>query len=147
MGCCLVPIFDIQRIFVTNISRHFRQYLIKALYSIDVKATHKVQIHVCTLFQNYNFVQIYIPHFIKEVNEKIHFVLKLQIHKNPLKTTQTVSSSLLISKEKHAIINDLKLMLQIGFTLRRRNFVSSSWMVRLRISDRKFVIHTTEMIL
>ena len=34
-----------------------------------------------------------------------------------------------------------------GFTLRMWNFVSSSWFERLRISDRKFVNHTTEMIL
>ena len=39
------------------------------------------------------------------------------------------------------------LKLQIGFTLRMRNCVSSSWFERLRISDRKFVNHTTEMIL
>ena len=39
------------------------------------------------------------------------------------------------------------LRLQIGFTLRMRNCVSSSWFERLRISDRKFVNHTTEMIL
>ena len=34
-----------------------------------------------------------------------------------------------------------------GFTLRMWNYVSSSWFERLRISDRKFVNHTTEMIL
>ena len=34
-----------------------------------------------------------------------------------------------------------------GLTLRIRNYVSSSWFDRLRISDRKFVNHTTEMIL
>ena len=34
-----------------------------------------------------------------------------------------------------------------GFTLRMWNFVSSSWFERLWISDRKFVNHTTEMIL
>ena len=39
------------------------------------------------------------------------------------------------------------LKLRIGFTLRMRNCVSSSWFERLRISDRKFVTHTTEMIL
>ena len=39
------------------------------------------------------------------------------------------------------------LKLRIGFTLRMRNCVSSSWIERLRISDRKFVNHTTEMIL
>ena len=39
------------------------------------------------------------------------------------------------------------LKLQIGFTLRMGNCVSSSWFERLRISDRKFVNHTTEMIL
>ena len=39
------------------------------------------------------------------------------------------------------------LRLQIGFTLRMWNCVSSSWFERLRISDRKFVNHTTEMIL
>ena len=39
------------------------------------------------------------------------------------------------------------LKLRIGFTLRMRNCVSSSWFERLRISDRKIVIHTTEMIL
>ena len=39
------------------------------------------------------------------------------------------------------------LKLRIGFTLRMRNCVSSSWFERLRISDRKFVNHTTEMIL
>ena len=39
------------------------------------------------------------------------------------------------------------LKLQIGFTLRMRNCVSSSWFERLWISDRKFVNHTTEMIL
>ena len=35
----------------------------------------------------------------------------------------------------------------IGFTLRNWRSVSSSWLDRLRISDRKFVNHTTEMIL
>ena len=39
------------------------------------------------------------------------------------------------------------LKLRIGFTLRMWNCVSSSWFERLRISDRKFVVHTTEMIL
>ena len=39
------------------------------------------------------------------------------------------------------------LKLQIGFTLRMWNCVSSSWFERLRISDGKFVNHTTEMIL
>ena len=39
------------------------------------------------------------------------------------------------------------LKLQIGFTLRMRNCVSSSWFERLRISDGKLVNHTTEMIL
>ena len=34
-----------------------------------------------------------------------------------------------------------------GFTLRMWNYVSSSWFERLRISDRKFVNHTAEMIL
>ena len=39
------------------------------------------------------------------------------------------------------------LKLQIDFTLRMRNCVSSSWFERLWISDRKFVNHTAEMIL
>ena len=39
------------------------------------------------------------------------------------------------------------LKLQNGFTLRMRNCVSSSWFERLRISDRNFVNHTTEVIL
>ena len=39
------------------------------------------------------------------------------------------------------------LKLLIGFTLRMWNCVSSSWFERLQISDRKFVNHTTEMIL
>jgi hypothetical protein len=37
--------------------------------------------------------------------------------------------------------------LDIVFTLRGRSCVSSSWINGLRISDRKFVNHTTEMIL
>ena len=36
---------------------------------------------------------------------------------------------------------------QIGFMLRMWNCVSSLWFERLRISDRKFVNHTAEMIL
>ena len=40
-----------------------------------------------------------------------------------------------------------KLNFLSGFTLRMWNYVSSSWFERLRISDRKFVNHTTEMIL
>ena len=36
---------------------------------------------------------------------------------------------------------------QFLFTLRKSCFNSSSWLKWLRISDRKFVIHTTEMIL
>ena len=35
----------------------------------------------------------------------------------------------------------------IGFMLRNWRSISSSWLDRLRISDRKFVNHTTEMIL
>ena len=35
----------------------------------------------------------------------------------------------------------------IGFMLRNRSYSSSSWLDRLQISDRKFVNHTTEMIL
>ena len=37
--------------------------------------------------------------------------------------------------------------LEVAFTLRKRVSISSSWVKRLRISDRKFAKHTTEMIL
>ena len=41
----------------------------------------------------------------------------------------------------------LRKSFQFLFTLRKSCFNSSSWLKWLRISDRKFVIHTTEMIL
>ena len=40
-----------------------------------------------------------------------------------------------------------KLAFQISFMLRNWSYTSSSWLDRLQISDRKFVNHTTEMIL
>ena len=40
-----------------------------------------------------------------------------------------------------------KVTFQISFMLRNWSYPSSSWLDRLRISDRKFVNHTTEMIL
>ena len=65
-----------------------------------------------------------------------------------LKATQTVSHPSLHNRVQWAIINAQKKMNFLnGFTLRMWNFVSSSWFERLRISDRKFVNHTTEMIL
>ena len=65
-----------------------------------------------------------------------------------LKATQTVPHPSLHSRVQWAIINVQKKMNFLNsFTLRMWNFVSSSWFERLRISDRKFVNHTTEMIL
>ena len=40
-----------------------------------------------------------------------------------------------------------KVTFQINFMLRNWSYTSSSWLDRLQISDRKFVNHTTEMIL
>ena len=49
------------------------------------------------------------------------------------------------NRKQSSIIKEVNPL--IGFMLRNWRSVSSSWLDRLRISDRKFVNHTTEMIL
>ena len=77
------------------------------------------------------------------------YMFNSNVNRNDMwKATQTIPHpSLLINwtVSDHQWSKALKL--QIGFTLRMWNCVSSSWFERLRISDRKFVNHTTEMIL
>ena len=63
------------------------------------------------------------------------------------RTTQTSSTPLQFINKLQAIINNQRINPLINFTLRNWRSISSSWLDRLRISDRKFVNHTTEMIL
>ena len=87
--------------------------------------------------------------FLWSLQLEIHLKLTTYLHKiDNLIGHSDCSSS--ITTQKNAVsdhqcsekVNSLN-----GFTLRMWNFVSSSWFERLRISDRKFVNHTTEMIL
>ena len=67
---------------------------------------------------------------------------------NILKATQTAALPSML--QECGIERSSKIWaqgVQISLTLRKRSCASSSWFDRLRISDRKFVNHTTEMIL
>ena len=76
-------------------------------------------------------------------NSSVCNIFKITI----LRTTQTSSTPLQFKKncKQSSIIKKVNSL--ISFMLRNWRSISSSWLDRLRISDRKFVNHTTEMIL
>ena len=95
----------------------------------------------CKKFRNYQYskfalLRVHRSNVLKLSKLKVNWPLRLFLfHHYCMKA---IASDHRGSKELNPLIS---------LTLRKRNYVSSSWFDRLRISDRKFVNHTTEMIL